>query len=426
MDDNFKLRVDKVFGSLLQSQPISSDFSRPSPWTVSDEEVERRKWRLEENRLDREDLPCAASFNEFFSDEKAKEPKDLGKELEQDLDDLDDEGQGFGGGLQDAEKEENEIRNSIGLDATLDNEDEEDEFDKVASGREDAGDRLYMRDVNKPRSYLNSFDVICDDLFADNKSLGRDPRADHLAARARLREDQKITDTFDMPDSHDRKIPDVVDFQDKVTEDGGNVKSILKRKEAQMESKPKKRVRFDPECKERDLEDNHDLSKFNESMEPATVAEMNDMPEVAHEVPDYDQHGSYVPDYLRNPQNYTCYTLDSTDEADDESNKQAYRDLCSMMKKSSSSLSASVSLVGLPTSITFTPRKKVVDPAPANNSPGMDDSLSRVMCPLGIAVTEQQQNEACAMDEDDVETSILNRSSQKLSRQYRSKDYSAD
>ncbi|XP_068666037.1 uncharacterized protein [Aristolochia californica] len=425
MDDNFKLRVGKVFGSLLQPQPISSEFSHPSPWSVSDEEVERRKWRREKDSVDMEDLPCA-SFNGFFSDEKRWEPKNLAEELEEDLDGLDDEGQGSLGDLRDAEEEEREIRDSIGLDDTLDNEDEEDEFDKVASGREDMGDRLYMRDVNNPRSFLGSYDIISDDLFEDNKYLDRDLHADHLAAGVRLKEDQKTANTFDVSDSHDRKIPDVIELQEKLTENGGNVKSILKRKETEMEAKPKKRVRFNPICKEKDSGDDHDLSKVNESMESNTIAEMNGMPGVAHEIPYIDQCTSYVPDYIRNPQNYTCYTLDSTVDADDESNKQAYRDICSMMKKSTSSLVESDSLVSLPTSVTFTTRKKLANPTPANNSSRMADSLSRAMCPVGITATEQQESEACAMDEDEVETSFVNRSSQKPSRQYRSKECSAD
>ncbi|KAG9446234.1 hypothetical protein H6P81_012362 [Aristolochia fimbriata] len=423
MDDDFKLRVDKVFGSLLQPQTVSSDFSHHSPWTVSNEEIERRKWRRERGSPDRDDLPCA-SFGGFFSDDNRREPRDLSKDLEEeDLDDLDDEGQASGGDLLDAEKEETEIRNSIGLDATLDNEDEEDEYDKVASGREDTGDRLYMRDVNKSRSYFDSYETISDDLFEDNKNFGRDPRADHLAASARLKEDGKTADTFDVPDSFDKRIPDVVELQEQPTENGGNVKSILKRKVAQMESKPKKRVRFDPECKEKDLADD---SKNNELMESTSVAEMDDMAGVAPKCSDYVQQASYVPDYLRNPQNYTCYTLDSTEEADDESNKQAFRDLCDMMKKSSSSLPESDTLAVPPTSVTFTPRKRVTDPTPANNSSGMEDSHSRVMCPVGIAAIEQPESEACAMDEDDVPTSSVNKSSQKPSRQYRSKVYSAD
>ncbi|XP_077212124.1 midasin-like protein [Tasmannia lanceolata] len=433
MDESFKVRADKVFGSLIQTLPSQS----PSPWTLSDEEVERREWNRERGLSpdDREEIPCASSFDCFLSKEGKRNPRnprnrrnDFEGDLEDHSDDDDDEEEeerGSGGSVNrsgEGEDYEGEIRSSIGLDSTLDHEDEEDQYDKVAVGSENVGDRLYMRDVTEYGPYLNSHNVL-PDSFEEIKNVDRDPRANLLAARARLQEDDKeAAGGFDSLQAFDDDKPVVVCTQVKVTENGGNTKSILKRKENQIESKSKKRVRFDPACKDdqdKQLEQTHDFLMVTQSMESATVEE-----DVAR-----------VPDYIRNPSNYICYTFESVSDHDNESNLCAYKDFCNMVNRSSCVSSQLDCAPSLPKQVTFTPRKKVGDSTMSitsevkpNHEEAFKESLQRGSVPVGIAAWEAEESEVCAMEEDDPDTSRVekNGGSQKPNRQYRSKVRSDD
>ncbi|TQD70102.1 hypothetical protein C1H46_044362 [Malus baccata] len=123
--------------------------------------MERREWNRDKGSPEPEAEPLP-----FYSKSKPKSKNDFSDDLEEDLLDLDDD-------LEDKEEDEEEdasassssqpatkpkpddyneeeweIKSSIGWDCTLDFEDEEDGYDKVAVGKETAGDRLYMRDVN--------------------------------------------------------------------------------------------------------------------------------------------------------------------------------------------------------------------------------------------------------------------------------------
>ena len=64
-------------------------------------------------------------------------------------------------------------------------QEEEDTFDKVAIGRENAGDRLYMSNVTAG----NDSHFITDDFPGAVGSRGKDPRANRWAAIIRLKED---------------------------------------------------------------------------------------------------------------------------------------------------------------------------------------------------------------------------------------------
>lgn len=121
MDDSFRVRVEKVFGSLA---PSKSPALQSSPWSLTDDEVERREWRRGTDTSDRDDTPCSSSFDEFFKkDEKASWRK-LRRARQEDLDDLDDgdeqSDRSFGG--NEGDRDAWEIRSSIGLDPTLDRE----------------------------------------------------------------------------------------------------------------------------------------------------------------------------------------------------------------------------------------------------------------------------------------------------------------
>lgn len=124
MDDSFRGRVEKVFGSLASTKSLAPESSM---WSLTDEEVERREWRRGKDTSDREDMPCSSSFDEFLKKEKRYLRRNLRRELEEGRDDLDDDDGGdeqsdrsFRGGNN--ERDEWEIRSSIGLDSTLDHE----------------------------------------------------------------------------------------------------------------------------------------------------------------------------------------------------------------------------------------------------------------------------------------------------------------
>lgn len=112
VDDTFRARVEKVFGSLASSK---SSTMKSSPWSLTDDEVERREWRRDTDTRDRDDTPCSASFDECFK----KDQRASRRKLRRELDDPNDDGE------EQADlsfSDEWEIRSSIGLDSTLDHE----------------------------------------------------------------------------------------------------------------------------------------------------------------------------------------------------------------------------------------------------------------------------------------------------------------
>ncbi|XAR48242.1 hypothetical protein NMG60_11030997 [Bertholletia excelsa] len=335
-DSSFKTRVQKIFGSLSSSH---------SPWSLTDDEVEKREWRRDGSATGRDDdqTPCSSSFDGVFEKHRKKRIN-IRREYEDDLDDLDDDDQlGGGSARKDGEgSDEWEIRSSIGLDSTLDNEEEEDEFDKVAVGREGAGDRLYMGHVSDHGRFLNSHNVLPNSVFGATK----DPRANHLAASRRLKEDEAEAQQYGSNHASDESISSIVKPPVRASEDSDKPKSVLKRKDETMVSNVKKRVRFDPDCKDGDKASGKtqdhlkQFSNYNSLLDRTTQG---------------------VPDYLLNPSKYTCYSLDSASDMDDELNRKACMDFLKMEKISkpneTSSQSAEASS-DLPKSITFIPRKK--------------------------------------------------------------------
>ncbi|CAH9052111.1 unnamed protein product [Cuscuta epithymum] len=229
MDDgSFRARVHKVFSSL--STPPSSNSPALQPlWSLTDDEVEKRDWKRSKSKPGKDDdsTLCSSSFDGMFKRNRDGLPKgcvdadDLSGEEDGegekngfvDRDDLsgeeDGEGekQGFDEDIEVLSGEDDgedadvlEIRSSIGLDSTLDNEEEEDEYDRIAEGE-----------------------------WNTSHSFSKDPRADQIAAELRLREDDV--------EASKRKP--------KVSDDHFKPKPILKMKE-NSEAKSGKRVRFDP------------------------------------------------------------------------------------------------------------------------------------------------------------------------------------
>ncbi|KAF8378073.1 hypothetical protein HHK36_029408 [Tetracentron sinense] len=427
MEDSFRVRVDRVFGSLSSSQSASMS----SLWSLADDEVQKREWNREKESSDLEETPCSSSFDGFFSNEgkvSEKKSRNFAKEFDDDHQDLhqDDEDETLDRGSSsqsfergDCDKDEWEIRSSIGRDCTLDNEEEEDEYDKVATGMENAGDRLYMKDVTDYRNNLNT-DNACPNSFKD---VGRDPRANHLAAIMRLKEDEETAGSFDSLRPSDKTMASVVDPQVKSSKDGGNLKSILKRKKMKTDLKSQKRVRFDPGCKDdcdEESEGDQDISMVTHSL--GTTADDGSL------VP---EDASGVPDYIRNPSKYTRYSFDSSSE-DEESNRKAYMDFLHLINRSNTiEVQPEGASSDLPKSVTFTPKKKGSDATTVKSSTELKKnqedackvSTRMVGFPAGIAAWEARESEVCAMDEDEPETTTTDRSSSshKPGRQYRSK-----
>ncbi|OMO99298.1 hypothetical protein COLO4_13374 [Corchorus olitorius] len=436
MEDSFNVRVDKVFGSLASSSSHSS--SKPeslsSLWSLTDDEIERREWNRDKGSPEPEE-----EEDRLFEKFRQKKTTDFGKELEKDLDDLDDEdgddgkadapsssSKGGGGGKpDDYNDEEWEIKSAIGRDCTLDNEEEEDEYDKVAVGREKAGDRLYMKDVN-------DYDVDADsynELPTTLRDFNRDPRANHIAAKLRLKEDAETAKRRLEEDTETAKKIDSLRMSDSdapAAEDA-NIKSILKRKDAESNPKSEKRVRFDSECKSEYREGPEGTKDVRKETCPTEEEEAMVSNETFTLPPDYP---SGIPDYMRNPSKYTRYTFDSGD-VDDASNRQAYMDLLKLIKKSDATEpQEDDGPVDLTKPVTFIPRKKTGDvimgeiccESKQRREDPDKESMERRGLPIGIAVGDDTNNGVCAMEEDEPQPSIdrIN-NSQRSGRQYRTK-----
>ncbi|KAM0957799.1 hypothetical protein ACFX2C_023171 [Malus domestica] len=417
MEDTFNVRVGKIFGSLPVSSSSSGQQScLSSLWSLTDEEIERREWNRDKGSPEPEPEPLP-----FYSKSNSRSKNDFSDDLEKDLLDLDDDVEDEDEGEEEQEasgspsqpatedkpdgynEEEWEIKSSIGRDCTLDFEEEEDGYDKVAVGKETAGDRLYMRDVNDYGIDIDTQEEVPSSI----KDFTRDPRANHLAAKIRLQQDAEAAQKIDSL----RVSGNGTSFSiaaENISEDAANLKSILKRKnDNQLDSsKTQKRVRFDSNCKSNEDEDG-----------------AKDVPVETH-----SNENPPVPDYIRNPSRYTHYTFDSSGDVDEESNKQAYMEFLNLVRKSNSTEpQAEDASVDLSKPVTFIPRKKSSDAIMIENDgeserPGgarRETAACKVM-PLAIAAEDNE--DVCAMEEDEPDTAMDGRSSiQRTGRQYRTK-----
>jgi hypothetical protein len=299
-------------------------------------------------------------------------------------------------------------------------QEEEDEYDKVATGRENAGDRLFMSDVTDHGSYLNSHNVLPNPLHATAKDL----HANRLAARIRLNEDEVEAQKYTSGHVHDAEVKGQ---HVEASKDCNQPRPILKRKDNNAVSKSQKRVRFDPSCRY-GSEEAVDTSKGAPLME-ATVSDDGSL---------IAQNAYRVPDYLLNPSKYTRYSFDSTSEIDEESNTQACMDSLNLVKElklPQSGLEPADSSADLPKSVIFIPKKKASDAKAVSDSTVLKQnkeedhkqSLHGADFPLGIADGESQ-HEVSAMEEDETETNAADRSAgfQRPGRRYRTKSRSND
>ncbi|XP_010550228.1 PREDICTED: uncharacterized protein LOC104821138 [Tarenaya hassleriana] len=431
MEESFRVRVDKTFGSLT----ASSSAQLSSLWCLTADEIERNE-EVSEPRT-----------NSFLGKKKSM---DSHAQLENDLAELyvDEDGH------EDDYDEEWEIKASIGLDSTLDFEEEDDEYDKVAVGKENKEDRLYMKDVNNYETEADDWDA----LPTSFKDLARDPRANHIAAKIRLKEDAETAkkmnslhvsvvsqdDQFMSPSiiraalgvsenkagfqvSEDNRSwsmstqPKVSESDDNnslslseareslsafaekasvCTSEYGGLKKILKRKDVQIDPKLRKRVRFSSDyCRDERGEKDSEMQTFSADENKVEKEYLNQ-----------------VPDYMRNPSKYTRYTFGS-DEMDEESNRKAYMDFINMMK------SEEHSSVELPRSVSFVPKRK----PPAETELGQKKVGKDSVGKRGVmAVDAVEDDEVCPMKEadDTSETAVnvmMRSDKQRYSRQYRNK-----
>ncbi|KAG9141906.1 hypothetical protein Leryth_009275 [Lithospermum erythrorhizon] len=431
MEDSFKVRVDKVFGSL--SEPVTS-----SLWTLTDEELEKKEWaRDSPTRQFDDDIVDPILTNSqsqrgiINSNETSKVIKstDLGKELVSDLqnldddeddDDDDDDEDDMEVDLSNRRKSNNEdddeveVRASIGRDCTLDFEEEEDEYDKVAIGKEKSGERLYLKDVNDySTTGVNTFH----ERPAGFNDVARDPRANHLAAKLRLKEDSEascgshelklpetsraITDSISNAEVAIAIPPDNIGSQG--DRDGGlaNPKPILKNNKTDPHvSKSHKRVRFEPQS---DTTCDNTRDQNQESSNSALTITG-------------DTLNSSSP-ITMDRSKYTHYTLDSSVDMDEESNRKAYADFLNLIRKPEATEMQLEADFSKPP--TFTPRKAsmVYRESKSKQNPG-DISNDRTF-PISIADEDVQDNKASAMEEDD--SPVVDKGVHKSGRQYRTR-----
>jgi hypothetical protein len=213
--------------------------------------------------------------------------------------------------------------------------------------------------------------------------------------------------------------------------DDGNLKSILKRKDVQsdsksinnhLDSKLQKRVRFDPECKDGNDEESGGVE--DTQMETTDSTEET---QIYHLPPDYP---SGIPDYMRNPSKYTRYTFDSATNVDEESNQEAYMDFLKILQRPNTTESHPDEVpVDLSKPLTFIPKRKTSGAAVIDNSidskqnqdDASEDFKLRRGLPLAIAAFDDNDTETCAMEEDKPETAADKTNSSRPERQYRSK-----
>ncbi|CAN6551041.1 unnamed protein product [Malus baccata var. baccata] len=377
MGDSFRVRADKVFGSIPSSTSSFPKVQQSSPWSVTGDAVERREWKRGKDAgtsSNRDQTPCSSSF-------------------------LEDE---WG------------IKASIGKDPTLDFEEEEDEYDKVAAGTEGVSDRLYMDEIANHGPFLNSQNV----LHGSNK----DPRANFLAAKLRLKED----------DAEARKSNSTLAAALPVKkqtvespEDGGRPKSILKRKGYTSDTKVQKRVRFDPafvaHSHSKEAEVRSDVNGMVSGPSPFSIKAKSKLAK-------YRQ----VPDYLVNPSKYTYYSFDTTAKVDEVANAQVCTEYLTPDESSNSESRSETedSSPKLPVSVTFVPKKKRGDDNAVNDSNKMkldreDDKteyLKQAGIPVGIAAVEVQ-SDVSAVEEEGSQPSapVASVCVQKSGRKYRKK-----
>ncbi|CAM6129834.1 unnamed protein product [Calypogeia fissa] len=438
MEDSFKSRVEQVFGGLLGSAarglfPVpsiasSSASGAANSWSVSEVAIPCNQGSkvADESSGSESDEPCAARYEKFVKLAKRarrrqgdEDEEGFDKEIDiDDLDDIDDNRatkrrrgedpeEPDSAAPEDVDEEEDcrQVRLMVGMDDTLDFEEEEDEYDKVAVGREDAGERVYMRGVTGVISDSSLTPLPESIPGSERRKFQRDSRANHAAAVARLEEDDRLAtinnsevarmlrlssssgssskrepsgngadDSSGGPSSFKTIKPALKSIGDLagsgkadaqsnklstvVVEDiifnviahdnalqkelSKDTNSLTKHGESGTRIESKsKRVRFS--------EDDHVI--VDKKKESASGRDMQKVGEIPVSKNRYGQ----VPDHVRNPSKYTHYILEwSDDEDDNKANLAAFQATQAMARATEEKETPGT--VELPKSITFTPR----------------------------------------------------------------------
>ncbi|ESQ41353.1 hypothetical protein EUTSA_v10013725mg [Eutrema salsugineum] len=380
MEESFRVRIDKIFGSLSSSSASSSSLS--SLWCLADDEIDK-------NERSGEKGVSGSRSSQFDSNSfpgtriQENDPEDLSFDGDEGKSSVSQK-------PNDYNDEEWEIKSSIGMDTTLDLEEEEDENDKVAVGDELYG---YTKDVNDYETEADEWEV----LPASLKEREKDPRANLIAAKIRLKEDAEAVNKLNslhvsevhqnnmsMSTSENEKALVVSEEAHVGSCDDAGLKPILKRKENQADSKMQKRVRFSS-----DISDNSTGGDKDSVMETSS-------PDEQIVQPDYP---SGIPDYMRNPAKYTRYTFDEG-EVDEVSNRKAYMDFLNMIKSRDEPLVDP--LVELPRSVAFVPKRKPVTESKEEKIDKGCDGRRGAIAVVDII----EDSTVSAMEEDEPETAL--------------------
>lgn len=318
-------------------------------------------------------------------------------------------------------------------------QDEEDVYDKVAVGREKSGDRLYMRDIVE---YCGMDDNSHHELPTSFKNVARDNRANHLAAKLRLKEDAETAGNFGSLKLSEIAAQPASEARGDIKDNGVTPKPILKKREMQQSGRSAKRVRFQQEFVGTNIDSGEQSSPIElerttsqegaDKLPPGeakTTAEASGLP---HYSTPKDCQGEpstsgSIPDYVRNPSRYMRYTLNSSDDMDEESNRRACMDFLNLLKKPNGiEQEHSEHLVSSPKSLIFTPKKKESDTSIVRKDNEFKQNLADISkdkaFPVGIAAARDTDGEICPMEEDKPENLVDKSSSaQKPGRQYRAR-----
>ncbi|KAL9229388.1 hypothetical protein vseg_004859 [Gypsophila vaccaria] len=415
MAENFKVRVEKTFASLSTQPQIESS----SLWSLTDDELRPNTWARESDEpvsddedddVDKDEINTALNNNSF--------PNDVDRFFLSSANpnpnpNSDGEVTQLPSSSRSCEDDDAlDVTNSIGLDSTLDFEEEEDEFDKVAVGKDKPDERLYMSDVSDYVAHDESYNEVPNSF----QEASRDPRANHLAANLRLKEDAETARDFNsLHVSEQSSLPVVSGGQSNGHDSDNNIKSILKRKEDQMDSKSEKRVRFDPSCKDND----GDEYEVGEELTLETLDKETNLNAGASSPL---KQASLIPDYIRNPSKYTHYTFDTESDMNEASNRQAYADFLGILRKSKHS-EPDEAPADLSKPVMFNPKKKSSDAKMTSNERDRTmESVDRKKSGVPVAVISELEDEACEMEVDEQATFSPKAGNVKKSgRQYRSK-----
>ncbi|GFP92567.1 hypothetical protein PHJA_001400900 [Phtheirospermum japonicum] len=415
MEDSFRVRADKVFGSLGGDNTASSVGVSSSLWCLGDEEIERREWNRNKDVVEEEGDMGVESRPVVVPNPIESDLQDLSDFEEEEEEDEVDEGEIDGGkkkrrrntitSVETSADEYFDVQSNIGRDCTLDYEEEEDQYDKVAVGTNQTGDRIFMRDVQ-----FGDYDTLeneyCE-LPNTLRAVIRDPRANHAAAKIRLQEDAEAVGNFDNSAATNSKTEDLK----RKELDCDNPKPILKKRENPMDSRSsQKRVSFvfDPESSSQAHEDRK-ISGDND--------ELASEPEHA---PDLSLYSPGVPDYLMNPSKYTRYAFDASDDMDDQSNRKAHMEFFDQLRKRNIDSPMDEASFETPKSVVFMPRRKNEEGSIGKRSESEGKSKS---WSFGLMAEDNGESEVFAMEEDEPCQAVDDegRSSGRAGRRYRTR-----